>query len=315
MAERESRRIADRVRGVTSFLTANPQMRLGAPILLVVVLSAVLAPLISPYDPVEPLDVGPLAPPSLEHWFGTDELARDQFSRVLYGGQVSLSVAVLAVSISMVAGGILGVVAGYYRGAADAVIMRVMDAMISFPSLLLALAIGAMLGAGMANTMIAVGIVGIPAFARLMRSQTLTIRDFDFVNAARIAGLRDGRIIARHVLPNGIAPVFVYMATSIAGAILMQATLAFLGLGATPPTPDWGSMLQSGYGYIAVSPMLSVGPGVAIVLSTMGFILVGEALGSALDPKRRRSRPLSTFTGRRTARSAEKTEPKEEHRS
>jgi peptide/nickel transport system permease protein len=224
-------------------------------------------------------------PPDREHLLGSDELGRDILSRLVYGARVSLAVGVLSVGISLLIGVSLGLVAGYRGGWLDEVIMRLMDGLLAFPALVLALAITAALGPSLGNAMIAIGIVGIPGFARLVRGQVLSIRALEFVEAARAAGLSDRRIILRHVAPNVLAPIIVHASLRIAFAVLTEASLSFLGLGAQPPTPSWGSMLNAGREYLEMAPWLSVAPGAAIFITTLSFNFLGDGLRDALDPR------------------------------
>jgi peptide/nickel transport system permease protein len=251
------------------------------------IFSAIFAPLIAPYDPVEQDILSLLQGPSLDHLLGTDELGRDTLSRVIYGSRVSLMVGVIAVSISLIIGSALGLIAGYGRGLIDTVIMQIMDALLAFPTLALALAITAMLGPSLNNTMIAIGITGIPAFARLVRGQVLSLRDLDYVQAAQASGGSNYRIVMQHILPNTMAPIIVQASITIPAAILAEAGLSFLGLGIQPPTPSWGAMLNTARGYIQVSPWLSIVPGVAIFITVLAFNFLGDALRDILDPRLR----------------------------
>lgn len=251
------------------------------------IVSAIFAPLIAPYDPVEQDILSLLQGPSLNHLLGTDELGRDTLSRVIYGSRVSLMVGVIAVSISLIIGSALGLIAGYGRGLIDTVIMQIMDALLAFPTLALALAITAMLGPSLNNTMIAIGITGIPAFARLVRGQVLSLRDLDYVQAAQASGGSNYRIVMQHILPNTMAPIIVQASITIPAAILAEAGLSFLGLGIQPPTPSWGAMLNTARGYIQMSPWLSIVPGVAIFITVLAFNFLGDALRDILDPRLR----------------------------
>ena len=258
---------------------------IGAGIVGLVILAALLAPLVAPYDPTQQDTRSLLQGPSATHLLGTDELGRDTLSRAVYGTQVSLQVGIIAVGISLLVGGGLGLVAGYLRGMTDAVIMRVMDGLLAFPTLVLALAITASLGPGLRNAMIAIGIVGTPIFARLTRGQVLSVREREFVEAARTIGAGHLRIMLQHVLPNVMAPLIVQMSLSVAVAILAEATLSFLGLGVQPPEPSWGSMVSRGKDYLDLAPWLAFAPGGAILLAVMGFNFVGDAVRDALDPR------------------------------
>ena len=260
---------------------------LGALMILVIALAAILGPFLAPYDPAE-MGVGPsLAAPSRAHLMGTDTFGRDIFSRILHGAQLSLRVGVIAVGISAGFGIVIGLVAGYYGGWIDGVLMRIIDILLAFPGILLALAIVAVLGISLTNLMIAVGIGGVPSFARLVRGSTLTVKENLYVTVARSIGARDGLIIARHILPNLISPIIVYATLRIAFAIIATSSLSYLGLGAKPPTPEWGVMLSDGREFMRVAPWVTTFPGLAIMLSVMGINLLGDGLRDALDPRLR----------------------------
>jgi len=261
--------------------------KVGLLVIATLVVAAVLAPALAPYDPTEQRLERMLQPPGGQHLLGTDDLGRDILSRVLYGARVSLLVGVLAVGISLLAGVSLGLVAGYRGGWVDDVTMRVMDGLLAFPALVLALAITAALGPSLRNAMIALGIVGIPGFARLVRGQVLSLRAQEYVEAARAAGLADGRIVVRHILPGTLAPIIVHASLRVAFAVLAEAGLSFLGLGTQPPTPSWGSMLNTGREYLEMAPWLSVAPGAAIFVTTLSFNFLGDGLRDALDPRLR----------------------------
>ncbi|MBI2469336.1 MAG: ABC transporter permease [Candidatus Rokubacteria bacterium] len=261
--------------------------KVGLAVIAALVVAAVLAPALAPYDPTEQRLERMLQPPGGQHLLGTDDLGRDILSRVLYGARVSLLVGVLSVGISLLAGVSLGLVAGYRGGWADGVTMRVMDGLLAFPALVLALAITAALGPSLRNAMIAIGIVGIPGFARLVRGQVLSLRAQEYVEAARAAGLGDSRIIARHILPGTLAPIIIHASLRVAFAVLAEAGLSFLGLGTQPPTPSWGSMLNTGREYLEMAPWLSVAPGAAIFVTTLSFNFLGDGLRDALDPRLR----------------------------
>jgi peptide/nickel transport system permease protein len=260
----------------------------GLAILLLLVLGAVFAPLLSSYSPTA-TDFNALQQsPSSQHWFGTDQLGRDILSRVLYGARVSLAAGLISVLIALMFGGILGLVAGYYGGWIDDVLMRLTDAMLAFPFLVLAIALAAVLGPSLQNTMLAIGIVSTPVFARLIRGQVLSERPRDYVQAAIAIGGGDGRIVLRHVLPNILGPLIVQVSLSTATAVLAEATLSFLGLGVQPPTPSWGSMLNDARGYLSQAPYMAVFPGLAIFLAVLAFNLIGDGLRDALDPRLKR---------------------------
>ncbi len=262
---------------------------IGLSIVGLLVVCAVLAPVISPYEPNRQRLLEALQGPSAEHWLGTDENGRDVLSRILYGTRVSLAAGIFSVSIALFFGVLLGLVAGYFSGQVDNVIMRMMDALLAFPTLVLALAITAALGPGLRNAMIAIGIVFMPIFARLTRGQVLSVREREFVEAARTIGAGHLRIMLQHILPNVTAPLIVQVSLSIAVAILSEATLSFLGLGVQPPEPSWGSMVSRGKDYLDLAPWLAFAPGGAILLAVMGFNFLGDAVRDALDPRMARA--------------------------
>ncbi|WP_278101382.1 ABC transporter permease [Microbacterium proteolyticum] len=268
-------------------LASNPLTVAAAVVLAIIVLAAVLAPWIAPYG-VNQIDVAnALTPPSPAHWFGTDELGRDVFSRVLLAGSTSLTIAVSAVTIALVLGLVLGVVAGYAGGWADAVLMRVVDVMFAFPVLLLALAIIAIFEPGALTTTIAIGVVYTPIFARVARASTLALRSSPFVQVSRTMGTPPASILLRHVLPNIGGPIVVQTSLSLAFAILSEAALSFLGLGIQPPSPSWGGMLFTAQGFLAQAWWMSVFPGAAIFVTALAFNLLGDGLRDGLDPRQR----------------------------
>ena len=226
-------------------------------------------------------------PPSLAHLMGTDEFGRDVFSRVIWGAQASLQAGATAASIALVAGLILGMLAAYYGGRTDSLIMRCMDVVLAFPYILLAIAVVAILGPGLRNAMIAIAIVYVPHYARVVRGSVLSVRARDFVEAARAIGARDGRVMWQHVLPNTLAPVIVQTTLNVGSAIIDTAGLSFLGLGTQPPTPDWGNMLSAGRNYVIDSPWIATFPGLAILATVLAFNLMGDALRDAFDPRLR----------------------------
>jgi len=258
---------------------------IGLAIVGLLVVCAVLAPFISPYEPNRQRLLEALQGPSALHLLGTDENGRDVLSRILYGTRVSLAAGIFSVAIALCLGVTTGLVSGYFGGKVDNVIMRFMDALLAFPTLVLALAITAALGPGLRNAMIAIGIVGMPIFARLTRGQVLSVREREFVEAARTLGAGHVRIMLQHILPNVTAPLIVQASLSVAVAILAEATLSFLGLGVQPPEPSWGSMVSRGKDYLDLAPWLAFAPGGAILLAVMGFNFVGDAVRDALDPR------------------------------
>lgn len=248
-------------------------------------LLAFAAPLIAPADPMQQALYNRLSPPTLAHPFGTDDFGRDILSRVIYGARISLRVGVVAVLIALLLGTGIGLVAGYWGGWIDQVLMRVMDILLAFPSILLAIGIVAILGPGLENAMLAVGIVAVPQYARLVRASVLTVRETDYVLAARALGASDVRILAIAILPNCLAPLIVQATLGLATAILDAAGLSFLGLGAQPPIPEWGAMLSQGRELIVRAPWVLTFPGGAIFFTVLAFNLVGDGLRDALDPK------------------------------
>jgi len=268
-------------------LLSNPISVVSGAVLVLIVAASVLAPWIAPYG-VNEIDVaGALAPPSGAHWFGTDELGRDVFSRVLVAGSTSLSIAAVAVLFALVVGVSLGAVAGYRGGWVDAALMRVVDVMFAFPVLLLALAIVAIFQPGQLTTMIAIGVVYTPIFARVARASALSVRTSPFVQVSQTMGTPAAWILFRHVLPNIAGPVVVQTSLSLAFAILSEAALSFLGLGIQPPAPSWGGMLFTAQGFLTQAWWMSVFPGAAIFVTALAFNLVGDGLRDILDPRQR----------------------------
>ncbi len=256
-------------------LRTYPRVAVASTLLLILILVTVLAPWIALHDP------------SGAHPLGTDELGRDLFARVIWGSRVSLPVAFVAVAVGLLVGGTIGLAAGYRGGLTDLLLMRVIDAILAFPALILAIAIVAVLGPGLRNAMIAIGIVQLPVYARLMRAQVLTLKGLDFIAAVRALGASPARLIVYHFLPNLLNPLIVQISLSAAAAMLAEATLSFLGLGAQPPTPDWGFMLNTGARFLNNDPWLALGPGVAISVAVFAFNWLGDALRDALDPRLR----------------------------
>ena len=251
--------------------------------------AALLAPLIAPFDPaalhVDPSLKNIFQPPSLQHPMGTDALGRDVFSRMLYGARVSLWVGFVSVGIATLIGVTLGLVAGYYGGLVDEVIMRAVDVMLCFPSFFLILAVIAFLEPNLANIMVIIGLTSWMGVARLVRAETLTLRERDFIAAAKLAGTKPRHILVRHILPNALAPVLVSATLGIAGAILTESALSFLGLGMQPPMPSWGNMLLEGKQALGIAWWLSAFPGFAILITVLGYNLLGESLRDILDPR------------------------------
>jgi ABC-type dipeptide/oligopeptide/nickel transport system permease subunit len=268
------------------FRAHKPAM-IGLVVLSLYAILAIIAPWVTPYDPIQQNLVASLQTPSAEHWLGTDQLGRDVFTRILYGTRISLLIGVAAVAFGMLIGVPLGVVSGYYGRSTDMVIQRLADIMFSFPSILLALALVAVLGVGLQNVIIAVGIAVVPIFIRLVRSQVLAVREEVYVDAALVIGSRDLRILWHHVLANSWAPIIVQATVSLGITILVAAGLGFLGLGIQAPTPEWGSMLGEGRNYIYSHPHMTTFPGLAIFLAVLAFNLMGDGLRDALDPRMR----------------------------
>jgi len=266
-------------------LLKNKLAMVGLGIILFFVIVAALAPVIAPYS----YDDGELVmknkQPSGEHWFGTDYNGRDVFSRVVYGARISLWVGTFSVIGSVVAGTILGLLAGYYGKWIDSLISRIFDIMLAFPSILLAIAIVAILGASLQNALLAIAIINIPTFGRLVRSRVLSLKEEEFVMAARAIGMKDSRILMQHILPNSLAPIIVTGTMGIATAIIEAAALGFLGLGAQAPEPEWGKMLSDSRQYIQKAPWTVIFPGLSIMLTVLGFNLIGDGLRDALDPR------------------------------
>ncbi|MDR1731556.1 MAG: ABC transporter permease [Synergistaceae bacterium] len=249
---------------------------------------AVFAPWIAPFPYDEQDFMVAQEPPSRDHWFGTDEFGRDIFSRIVYASRISLEVGFIAVSIGMFVGGMLGSIAGYYGQRLDNMIMRAMDILLAVPSTILAIAIAATLGPGLFNLMLAVGISTIPRYARIVRASVLSIRHLEFIEAAKAVGSSDLRIIAKHILPNCLAPVIVQATLGVASAILNTAGLSFIGLGIQPPTPEWGAMLSGARTYIRDYPYMMISPGLAIMITVLALNFLGDGLRDALDPKLKR---------------------------
>lgn len=262
----------------------RPGMILGLTVLVLFVLVGVFAPLIAPMDPLE-ISSNRRAAPSGEHWLGTDELGRDILSRIIYGARVSLRVGLVAISIALGFGSVLGMVAGFAGGWIDSIIMRLTDIMLAFPGILLAIAVVAVLGPSLFNVMIAVGIESIPAYVRTARGSTLSVKEMEYVTAARTSGSTTARIIRRQVLPNVAGPLIVLSTIGIAGSILSAAGLSYLGLGAQPPTPEWGAMLSSARNFVRDAWWIATFPGIAIMLVVLSLNLVGDGLRDILDPR------------------------------
>jgi len=260
---------------------------LGTIVILILVLTALFAPWLAPYDPFKTNLREALRSPSSAHLLGTDALGRDILSRVIYGSRTSLEVGVIAVGLAAISGMLLGLCAGYFGGWLERGIMRVIDAQMAFPPIILALSLAFVLGGGLFNCMIAVGVAMLPSYVRLTRAQVLSVKETDYVLSARIIGSSNARIIFRHILPNVFPPLIVLMTINLGGAIMSEASLSFLGVGIKPPGAAWGSMLQEGYQNLFTHPYMSFAPGICILLVVLGFNLMGDGLRDALDPRLR----------------------------
>ncbi len=265
----------------------SPLTIAGLALILFFALSALLAPLLAPMSPSDQILTLRLKPPSLGHWLGMDQLGRDILSRLLYGAQISLIVGITVVGSAGVFGTFIGLVAGYMRGIVEEILMRLTDVFFAFPPLILAMAIAGALGPSLNNAMIAIAVVSWPVYARLVRAQVLSLREREFVVAARSVGAATPRILFRHLLPNTLAPILVQASFDMGGAILAAAGLSFIGFGAQPPTPEWGVMISEGSKFFSTQPWLSFFPGLAILLTVTAFNLIGDGLRDAFDPRLR----------------------------
>ncbi|MFD1927881.1 ABC transporter permease subunit [Sporosarcina siberiensis] len=263
----------------------NPLTLIGGSVLVMFIFLAIFAPIITPYNPEMINMKERLQPPSASHWFGTDEVGRDLLTRVAYGARLSLGMGISVVVIAGLIGTVIGAFAGYVGGKIGQVIMRIMDVILAFPTLVLAMALTAALGPSLFNAMLAIAIVKIPVFVRLARSETLVVREKLYVKAAKTFGLSDMWIISRHIIPNVITPVIIQVTLDLGDAILLIATLGFLGLGAQPPTPEWGSMIHTGWEYFLDQWWYATFPGIAIFLASVSFNLLGDGFRDLLDPK------------------------------
>lgn len=262
----------------------NPIGLVGAAIVLATMLLALLAPVVSPYEP-SAQGMGRLSPPSAQHWMGTDELGRDATSRIIYGARVSLQVGAISVLLALAVGMAVGILAGFYRGALDDWLMRTVDILFAFPSLVLAIVIAGLLGPSRTNAMIAIGIACAPAFARVIRGSVLAVMAESYIESARVVGASDWRIMLHHLLPNIMAPIIVLTTVYLSTAILSEASLSFLGLGTQPPEPSWGGMLNAARRFMELAPWLAIFPGAAIMLVVLGFNFLGDGLRDILDPR------------------------------
>jgi len=267
----------------------NPAAIIGGMLVGFFLLMAIFAPFIAPYDPTQGNLADSYLPPSSDHWFGTNVQGQDMFSRIVYGSRLTLGIATLSVVVGVSVGATFGSIAGYFRGRIDAVIMRGVDIMLSIPGLLFAIAVVTFLGQGVPQIAIAIAILNVPIFARLLRGTLLGVREAEYVTAARAIGVRGRPLLLRHMLPNAVGPLIVAGTLALATAVIDAAALGFLGLGPPDPrTPEWGMMLSDSYRYLNQAPFLAFFPGMAIVLSVIGFNLLGDALRESLDPKLRR---------------------------
>lgn len=270
-------------------LKRNRLAMTGLGVVVLLFLASLLAPLIAPYNPSEINAWDVLQPPSWQHWFGTDELGRDVLTRVLFGARISLKVGFVAIGIAVLLGSAVGLLAGYYGGWVDTLLMRCVDIMLCFPAFFLILAIITFLEPSIWYIMAVIGLTGWMGVARLVRAEVLAIREADYILAARCIGCSDLRIILRHILPNALSPVLVAATLGVAGAILTESALSFLGIGVQPPTPSWGNILTSGKDYIEFAWWLSLYPGLAILITVLAYNLLGEGIRDALDPRTRSS--------------------------
>ncbi|PYE50385.1 ABC transporter permease [Deinococcus yavapaiensis] len=271
---------------VQRFLRNTPAV-IGLAVLLLFCVLALLAPWISPYGPAQASFDSLSQPPSVTHRFGTDDLGRDLLTRTLFGARISLTAGIVSVLLATLVGTTLGLIAGFFRGWVDEAIMRLVDALLALPFLVLAIALAAVLGPSLQNAMLAIAIVTAPTFARITRGEVLAQREREYVQAATALGATAPRIILRHLLPNIMSALIVQVTLAIATAVLAESTLSFLGLGVQPPTPSWGAMLDSARGFLASSPWMAFFPGTAIFLTVLAFNLVGDGLREALDPRQR----------------------------
>lgn len=278
------------LRQVWRHLRRNRMAMIGLGILVLFLLCAIFAPILTPYDPIK-IDLrNALNPPSEENLLGTDWQGRDVLTRILFGSRISLAIGLISVSIGMFIGVPIGALSGYYGGRFDLFIQRIIDIMIAFPGILLAIVVVTVLGVGVENVMIAVGIASVPIYTRLVRGSVLSVKEQGYIAAAKALGIGDARIILRHIMPNCLGPIIVQSTFQIATAILWAAGLGFLGLGAQPPDPEWGAMLSKGREYIRTAHHLTTYPGLAILFMVLGFNLIGDGLRDALDPRSRKYR-------------------------
>lgn len=270
-------------------LRKNSFAMAGAGILILIVFVAVAAPLLAPSDPILQDYDHLMEGPSWAHPFGTDNFGRDILSRIIYGAQISLRLGFLGTTVGVAIGALIGMAAGFYGGWVDSFLMRLLDIQLAFPGLLLAIVIITVLGVGESNVIIAIGVFSIPVFARVLRGSIISLREQDFIQAARAVGVSDGRLMLMHLLPNALAPIVVLTTLRLGTAILTAASLGFLGLGVRPPSPEWGTMLSEGRTYMQLAPHIAIFPGVAILITVIALNLLGDGLRDALDPKMKRT--------------------------
>lgn len=266
-------------------LKKNKAALAGGILIILFIIVAIVGPYFTPYEPNKQIITEKLNGPSLDHWFGTDHLGRDIFSRVIHGMKLTLYIGFFSVILGATVGVLLGILAGYYGKMTDTIIMRAMDVLLAFPGILLALAIVSVLGASLNNVIIAVAIFSVPVFARIVRGSTMAVKNLEYIDAVKVLGASDARIIFKHILPNVTSPLIVQASLNIATAILAASGLSFLGLGAQPPTPEWGAMLSDGRNYLFNAPHVAFFPGIAIVVVVLAFNILGDGLRDALDPK------------------------------
>ena len=269
-------------------LKKNKAALVGGFLIILFIITAFVGPFLLSQDPNEVQVANKLQPPSAEHWFGTDNYGRDIFTRIIYGMELTLRVGFLSVAIGGAVGVVFGIIAGYYGGWIDTVIMRIMDVLLAFPGILLALAIVSVLGGSLRNVIIAVAIYSVPAFARIVRGSTLSVRKLEYIDAVRALGASDTRIIFKHILPNIMSPIIVQATLRIATAILTASGLSFLGLGVQPPTPEWGAMMSDGRNFIVDAPHIILFPGLMVVIVVLAFNIFGDGIRDAMDPKMNR---------------------------
>ncbi|MEA2531737.1 MAG: peptide/nickel transport system permease protein [Thermomicrobiales bacterium] len=273
--------------GLLRLLIRRKASAVGLAICLLTVVVAVVAPVLAPYDPIKIAPTVILKAPSAAHWFGTDELGRDVLTRIIFGARVSIAVGAIAVTIALCCGIVFGMISGYYGGWSGAIIMRTMDALAAFPAILLALAILSALGPGIRNAMIAIGVVYVPAFSRVVRGSVLSVKQNEYVEAARASGATTAAIMRKAIFPNCASPLLVHASLGFANAIIVEAALAFLGLGAQPPTASWGAMLSDGRQFLNQNIWYSISAGAAIFITVLGLNLLGDGLRDILDPRLR----------------------------